>query len=168
MKLHSAITVNGRTYHAGQDLPGIAIYPFFLFHMLVFGASGFVLAYGGAPVEFVFMHGGIAILVYVIFYLAIFGRDEVKWMFINAGIGIFGILSQIDWLLSLFGARVADFEWYVHVIPVLYFILYTFLIRHAVLDLLGARDDDVKRSRVEWGYVGGSLLVYAVAHLLGV
>jgi hypothetical protein len=167
LRLHSAIKVNGRNYAAGENLPGLAIYPFFLIHMLAFGGSGFFLAYGGAPVEFVFMHGGIAILVYVIFYFAIFGRDEVKWMFINAGLGIFGIMSQIDWLLSLVGAHVGDFAWYVHVVPVLYFILYTFLLRHAVLDLFGARDDDTKRSRVEWGYVGFSLLTYATLHLLG-
>jgi hypothetical protein len=167
MKLHSAIKVNGRTYAAGENLPGLAIYPFFLIHMLAFGGSGFFLAYGGAPIEFVFMHGGIAILVYVVFYFAIFGRDEVKWMFINAGLGIFGIMSQIDWLLSLSGQHVSDFAWYVHIVPVLYFILYTFMLRHALLDLFGAREDDERRSRVEWGYVIGSLGVYATLHLLG-
>jgi hypothetical protein len=30
------------------------------------------------------MHGGIAIVVYLVFYLVIFGLDEVKWMLINA------------------------------------------------------------------------------------
>jgi hypothetical protein len=136
--------------------------------MLGFGGSGFFLAYGGAPIEFVFMHGGIAILVYLIFYLAIFGRDEVKWMFINAGLGLFGMLSQIDWLLSQFGKSVGDYPPYVHVVPVLYFVLYTFLIRHALLDLFGAREDETKRSKVEWGYVGFSLLTYGTLHLLGV
>ena len=168
MKLQSDITINGRVYAAGRDVPALAIYPFFLVHMAAFGASGFFLAYGGAFIEFVFMHGGIAILVYVVFYLAIFGRDEVEWMFINAGIGIFGIVSQIDWILSLFGRHVGDYPWYVHVIPVLYFILYTFLLRHALLDLFGARQDDVKRAKVEWGYVGGSLAAYALLHVLGV
>lgn len=36
----------------------------------------------------------------------------------------------------------------------------------AVLDVLGVRDDDTKRSRAEYGYIGVSLAVYAVAHLL--
>jgi hypothetical protein len=160
MKLHSALTINGRVYARGEEVPGLYIYPFFLIHMLVFGVSGFVLAYSGAPVEFLYMHGGIAILVYLVFYLAIFGRDEVEWMFINAGLGIFGIVSQIDWILSLFGKRVGDFPPYVHVIPVLYFVLYTFLIRHAVSDLLGAEDDETKRRRFQYGYIGGSVLVY--------
>jgi hypothetical protein len=167
VKLHSAIKINGRSYGPGDEISGWSIYPFFLFHMLIFGGSGFFLAYGGAPIEFVFMHGGIAILVYVIFYFAIFGRDEVQWMFINAGLGIFGIMSQIGWLLSLAGMRVSDFAWYVHIVPVLYFILYTFLLRHAVLDAFRAHDDDEKRSKVEWGYVLGSLGVYATLHLLG-
>ena len=166
MRLHGSITVNGRPYSAGDEIPGLFVYPFFLVHMLAFGLSGFLLAYSDAPVEFVFMHGGIAILVYTIFYLAIFGRDEVKWMFINAGLGIFGLVSQIDWILSLFGKHVGDFRWYVHVVPFLYFVLYTFLIRHALLDLLGARDDDAKRARVEYGYIGASVAFYLAAHLL--
>jgi hypothetical protein len=166
MKLHGSMTVNGRAYASGDEIPGLFVYPFFLIHMLAFGASGFLMAYGGAPVPFLYMHGGIAIFVYLIFYFAIFGRDEVKWMFINAGLGLFGILSQIDWLLSLFGKRVADYPPYVHVVPFMYFILYTFLIRHAVLDLLGARDDDTKRSRVQFAYVGLSVAVYLGAHFL--
>jgi hypothetical protein len=54
----------------------------------------------------------------------------------------------------------------VHVIPFLYFIFYTFLIRHAVLDLLGVRDDDTKRPRVEFGYIGVSVALYLALHLL--
>jgi len=112
--------------------------------------------------------GGIAILVYVIFYLVIFGVDEVKWMVISSGLGIIGIASQIDWILSLFVKHVSDYPWYVHVVPFTYFILYTFLLRHAVLDLLGVQDDDEQRPRVEYAYVGISLAVYLTAHLLGV
>ena len=166
MKLHGSMTINGRAYSSGDEIPGLFVYPFFLVHMLAFGVSGFVMAYGGAPVLLLYMHGGIAISVYTIFYLAIFGRDEVKWMFINAGLGLFGIVSQIDWLLRLFGRRVADYPFYVHVIPFLYFVLYTFLIRHAVLDLLGAREDETKRTRVEYAYVGASVAVYLLAHFL--
>jgi hypothetical protein len=160
------MTINGRAYASGDEIPGAFVYPFFLIHMLAFGGSGFVLAYSGAPVLFLYMHGGIAILVYTVFYLAIFGLDEVKWMFINAGLGLFGIISQIDWLLSLFGKRVADYPPYVHVIPFLYFVLYTFLIRHAVLDMMGVREDETRRTRVEYGYIGVSLAFYVLAHLL--
>jgi hypothetical protein len=71
-------------------------------------------------------------------------------------------------MLSLFGKRVADYPIYVHVIPILYFVLYTFLIRRAVLDLFGAREDTAKRNRVQYFYVGGSVGVYLVAHFLGV
>ena len=166
MKLHGSVTLNGRAYSSGDQISGAVVYPFFMIHMLAFGGAGFAMAYSGVPLEMVYMHGGIAILVYLIFYLTIFGLDEVKWMFINAGLGIFGIASQIDWLLSLFGKHVSDYPWYVHLVPFTYFILYTFLIRHAVLDVLGVRDDDTKRSRAEYGYVGVSLAVYAVAHLL--
>ncbi len=169
MKPHSTMTINGRTYGPGEDvgeMSSMFIYFFFLIHMGAFGLSGFIKAYAGVPLEMVYMHGGIAICVYLIFYLAIFGLDEVKWMFINAGLGLFGILSQINWILSLFGKHVSDYSPYVHVIPFLYYVLYTFLIRHLVLDLTGARDDEEKRSRVELAYIGGSLAFYVLTHLL--
>jgi hypothetical protein len=166
MKLASGITINGRPYSAGEEVPGCFIYPFFLIHMLAFGLSGFVIAYAVDDPLFLYMHGGIAITVYLVFYLAIFGLDEVKWMLINAGIGLFGIASQIDWILRQFGTGVGDYPPYVHVIPFMYWILYTFMIRHAVLDLMGVGDDDTRRSRAEWGYVGASLAFYLIAHFL--
>ena len=60
------------------------------------------------------MHGGIAIVVYTVFYLAIFGLDEVKWMFINGGLGVLGIYSQIGWILGLFGRKISDYPVHVH------------------------------------------------------
>lgn len=168
MKLKSDITINNKTYPKGADLPWYFIYPFFLVHMLMFGGSGFYMAYAdkSPSIGFLYAHGGFAIFVYTIFYFALFGRDEVKWMFINAGLGIFGIYTQIGWFLSLFGKNVDDYPLYVHVIPFLYFVLYTFLLRHAFLDILGARNDDTKRKKVEFGYVAVSLSVYGGSFLL--
>ena len=78
------------------------IYPFFLVHMLAFGCSGFFLAYSseGPYVVFLYAHGVFDIFVYVIFYFALFGVDKVKWMFINAALGLFGIYAQINLILS--------------------------------------------------------------------
>jgi hypothetical protein len=162
MKLHSDITINGKLHPKGSELPWYSIYPFFLVHMLMFGGSGFLMAYGGtdAPVGFLFLHGGIAITVYIAFYFALFGRDEVKWMFINAALGLLGIRAEIGWLLSWFGKRVGDYPWFVHVIPFTYYILYTFLLRQLVLDLAGARDDPARKAWVDKLYVVGSLVVY--------
>jgi hypothetical protein len=165
MKLHGSIKINGKAYPKGTEIPWYRIYPFFLLHMFMFGGSGFVMAYagGGAPTLFLFLHGGLAILVYTVFYITIFGRDEVKWMFINAGLGLFGIYTQIDWLLSLFGKQAGDYPIYKHVIPFLYFVLYTFLLRQAVLDLADAREEGTRKARVEYGYVAVSLIIYAVS-----
>jgi hypothetical protein len=162
MKLHSAITINGKPYPAGSEVAWYRVYPFFALHMLMFGGSGFLMAYfsGDAPIGFLFLHGGFAISIYLVFYFALFGRDEVEWMFINAGLGLLGIRAEIGWLLGLAGKRVGDFPWYVHVIPFLYYILYTFLLRHMVLDMSGVRDDPVRRKRVDRGYVVVSLAVY--------
>lgn len=145
-----------------QALPGCFVYPFFLVHMLAFGGSGFFLAYGEESTDlfFLYMHGGFAILIYTVFYLAIFGGDEVKWMFINAGLGLFGIYAQIDLLLAMFGKRASDFPIAVHVIPFLYYVLYTFLLYQLVIDLSRARNKPARRRKVELVYVLISLLVY--------
>jgi hypothetical protein len=162
MKLHSALTINGTNYPAGSEVAWQKVYPFFLLHMAMFGGSGFLLAYadGGVPLLFLYLHGGFAILVYLVFYFAMFGVDEMKWMAINAGLGLLGIRAEIGWLLARFGKRVADFPWYVHVIPFAYYILYTFLLRHMLLDALAAREDEARRRWVERAYIGVSLVVY--------
>ena len=167
MKLHGDITINGKLHKKGEDIPWHFIYPFFGLHMLMFGGSGFLMAYFADDVDtaFLFMHGGIAILVYTVFYLVIFGVDEVKWMFGNALLGLYGIWCEIGWLLGLFGKEMADFPWYRHVTPFLYYILYTFLLRQLVLDLFHAREEGPRRRRIETIYVVASLVVYTLVYL---
>ena len=162
MKLHGDISIGNKKYKKGVDAPLAFIYPFFLIHMLMFGGSGFLMAYSDeqAPIAFLYMHGGIAILVYTVFYLVIFGLDEVKWMFINAGLSALAIYSQIGWLLSLFEKEVSDYPFYVHVIPFLYFVLYTFLIRQAVVDFSGSRNNPHRKKVVEFAYVAISVAFY--------
>lgn len=144
--------------HAPSLTPGATgcfVYPFFLLHMLMFGGSGFMIAYGSeqGQVLFLYLHGGIAISVYLVFYLSMFGRDQVKWMLINAALGILGIYGQVGWILARFGKRIDDFPWYVHVIPFLYYVLYTFLLRQLLLDLTRSRNDPARRRWVESTYV---------------
>lgn len=138
------------------------IYPFFLVHMLMFGGSGFRMAYSdeGPPLLFMFAHGGIAIFVYVTFYLNIFGRDEVQMMFTNAALGLLGIYAQIGWILQWYGKDIGDYPWYRHITPFLYYVLYTFLLWQMVVDLTRSRDNAQRKRRVEYGYVLVSLLVY--------
>lgn len=140
------------------------IYPFFGVHMLAFGLSGFFMAYGAKDVDlkFLYMHGGLAIFVYLTFYATIFGRDEVRWMFTNAALGILGIYAQINWILARFGKSASDYSWKVHVIPILYYVLYTFLLRQFLLDLTNSRDNATRRDWVNRGYVAISVLVYAI------
>ena len=140
------------------------VYPFFGVHMLMFGLSGFVMAYAsdGPDLGFLYMHGGFAIVVYVIFYLVIFGRDAVAWMLINAALGLVGIYAQVGWILERFGKRVADYPWQVHVIPFLYYVLYTFLLRQFLIDITRSRDNPRRRSLVDTAYVLVSVAVYGL------
>lgn len=163
MKLHGEISVNGKKYRKGSEISWLAIYPFFMIHMLMFGGAGFFMAYSESdvPLLFLYLHGGFALLVYTVFYLAIFGVDQIKWMFINSALGCLAIYTQIDWLLGIFGKTVDDFPPSVHVIPFFYFVLYTFLLRQAVLDISGARENESRQTMVEYAYVALSVLVYA-------
>lgn len=168
MKLHSGMTMGNHYYCKGDDIPWYKVYPFFLIHMLGFGGSGFFMAYGDKrpDILFLYMHGGFAILIYTVFYFAMFGRDEVKWMFINAALGITGIIAQIGWILSLFGKSLGDYPIRVHVIPFLYFVLYTFLLRQAVLDMTRSREAGKRKQYVEYGYIATMLLVSAICYYL--
>lgn len=140
------------------------IYPFFGIHMLMFGLSGFLMAYSanGPGLPFLYLHGGIAIFVYLIFYRVIFGVDEVKWMLINAALGVLGIYSQIGWILARFDKHIDDYPWYQNITPFLYYVLYTFLLRQFLLDLTRSRDNPARRALVNSTYVGISLLVYGL------
>lgn len=168
MKLQGSLSINGKAYPKGSEIPWQAIYPFFLLHMFMFGGSGFLMAYGGndVPMGFLFLHGGIAITVYTVFYLAIFGWDEVRWMFINAAIGVYGLWSEIGWLLGLFGKHISDFPWYRHIVPFLYYVLYTFLLRHLFLDLFRARENPVRQKRIEFAYILGSIFLYTLLRFM--
>ena len=167
MKLHSPFTINGKYYRKGQEVPWYMIYPFFLAHMAAFGASGFFLAYGVKPIEpgLLFAHGGFAILIYLVFYITFFGMDEVKWMVINAGLGLYGIYVEIGWILGLFDKKISDYPWYIHIVPFSYYVLYTFLMRQAVLDLAGARENPRRRRIAELIYVWGTVVIYTFMYL---
>ena len=162
MKTHAPIKIGNKEYPAGKKMPGFLIYPFFMVHMLAFGLSGFVMCYAqkGPPFPFVLLHGGIAIFVYILFYIAFFGRDEVKWMFINGALGLFGIWSQIGWILSKFGKDIASYPYWIHITPFLYYILYTFLLRQAFIDIFRARENEQRRKLVDALYVIGSVVFY--------
>ncbi len=164
MSLVKDVIVNGRKKEPlASNLPRRFTYPFFLIHMLGFGLSGFLLAYAGEPqVLFLYFHGGLAITVYLIFYVVIFGVDKVKWMLINALLGVFGLYGEIRALLSLAGKDISDFPFYVHVIPFLYYVLYTFLLRQLFIEITGSRGDEKRAERVSYIYVALSIGVSAV------
>lgn len=147
-----------------REQAGMFIYLFFGIHMLMFGLSGFFMAYAsdGPDLSFLYMHGGLAIAVYMVFYLVIFGRDQVGWMLVNAALGILGIRAQIGWILTRFGKRIEDYPWQVHVIPFLYYVLYTFLLRQFLIDLTRSRNDPRRKAIVDTAYVVVSLLVYGL------
>ncbi len=159
--------------HSGRKQPAMAafprklIYPFFLIHMLIFGTSGFVLAYfGNAPVYFLYLHGGIAIAVYLVFYIVIFGLDSVKWMLVNALLGVLGLYGEIGALLSLRGKDINSYPLYIHFIPFMYYVLYTFLLRQIFIDISGSWGDERRADKVSYIYVALSIGASSLAFFL--
>ena len=150
-----------------RKVPGL-LYIFFLVHMLAFGGSGFYIAYfvPNPPLDLLFLFNGFAILIYLIFYLVIFGLDDVKWIFINAFLGLFGIVVEVDWILSLYDRSLSDFPVYIHIIPFIYYILYTFLLRRALIDFTGAWNNAYRKKRVEMGYIVGSIIIYLIVYFI--
>lgn len=166
MILQGDITINGKKYSKGSYISAWKIYPFFLLHMGVFGGSGFFMAYfKEVETTLLYMHGGIAIFVYTLFYLAIFGVDEVKWMFTNAFLGIFGLYSEIGSLLAWAGKNIDSFPIHIHFIPFMYYVLYTFLLRQIVIEVTNSRTDKAKREKVSYIYLAFSVLFYCFLYL---
>lgn len=164
MELQGDLTINGKHYRKGDFIAWYSVYPFFLLHMGAFGVSGFFMAYAadGPPTLFLYLHGGFACLVYLIFYITIFGVDKVQWMLVNALLGLFGIYAQIGWILSRFGKQVDDFSPVVHFIPFLYYVLYTFLLHQMVLDIFKARSNPRRRMLIDVLYIVISLIIYGL------
>ena len=59
-----------------------------------------------------------------------------------------------------------SFPWQVHLIPFLYYVLYTFLIYQLILEIAGAYKDPQRKKVVEGFYVVTSFLVYSAIFLL--
>ena len=173
MKLEEDVTINGELWRKGTEIPWYLVYPVLLLELLIFGGSVFWMAYGkdshgnSAPIFFLYLWGGLAAFIFAVLYGQMFGRDEIKWMFINAALGVFGIYSQMGWILSLIGKRMSDYPFYVHAVPFFHFVLGAFLLRHAVLDLTASRLDPVRRKRAETAYVVISAAIYAVSLAMG-
>ena len=129
--------------------------------MLLLGGGGFVMAYAEAvSPTYLYIYNSLVLLGFVITYLRIFGRDEVKWMFVNAALGALGSAVELDWLLSLFAKKLSDYPIYIHAVPFLYYVLFTFLFRQLALDITDSRQDESRRAVVERWYVVTSVLVY--------
>jgi hypothetical protein len=166
MKIHHHLTINGKSYRKGDSIPWV-IYPFFLIHIAIFGFPVFAGAYlpNSIVIEtLIFYHilGSFAALVYVVFYEAMFGRDAVKWMFIDGALSSFGIYSVVGAWLEMIGRDINNYPLYLHILPFLFYILYTFMIRQAFLDLTKSRDDKARRRMAEGIYVGISLAIYTL------
>jgi hypothetical protein len=142
--------------------PGFFVFIFFLVHMFMFGGSGFILAYDDSPFLFALMHGGIAIFVYIVFYLVMFGVDRVRWMFINSIFGLAQTYEIINGIVTLFIKNFDFFSYpfYRHIIPSIYIILYMFLIRQFIKYLTQANKNKSRKKLADFLFLGGNIFFW--------
>ena len=158
----------------------IFIYLFFIAHMGVFGTATFFLTYGEQNIEFATMFGGFAVFVYAIFYLVIFGFDELKWLFINSLLGVLGIYGWLEELAHYFLPNAVGGEAFVntiytkytsfsqfpiawHLLPGTFFIMYEFLLRNFLIDLFGARKKTERKRSVGILFILISIIQFLIS-----
>jgi hypothetical protein len=119
------------------DFPKKIIYPFFLLHMLCFWFVWFNLSYFQEWIEYssVFGFWLMSIIIYLVFYLVFFWIWKIKDMFINAIVWSISIYAWMWDILFFFGEDISSFNRYWHIVPWIYFVMYTFLLRNLLKDL---------------------------------
>lgn len=168
MMFRNPLSPDGKPFTKENRAPWLKVYPFFLAHILGFGAAFFYAAYFAEGTELSGLYiGGLFVSgIYFLFYFTMFGREEVEWMLVNALLGLLGTYTQIGWILALFGKSAGDYSANVHVIPFIFFVLFAFLLRRAVLDLFYAKAGMKKEQIANTAYVIISLLIHGVPYLL--
>ncbi len=115
------------------------VYLFFLVHMFAFGGSGFALAYiDDVPFMMAAMHSGIAIFVYIVFYLVLFGVGRVFWMFVFAIVGFAQTYFVINFIGEIFFNNwdFDNYPFYRHIAPAVFVVMYLFLVREFIYDIV--------------------------------
>jgi len=149
----------------------LGLYVFFLAHMMVFGTLTFYMTYHQQAGD-AYTVGTIAILVYVPFYLILFGPDEILWLVIGSVLGLLMIYGWLETLAQPFipapgtvdDVFITDFHEFPvgrHILPGAFLVMYEFTLRNLLIDLLGARHNQ-RRSR----YVGWVFVVISVCQIL--
>lgn len=154
-------------YRAGTQLSPLIVYPTIFLQIFLFGAFCFGFAYAGKWPNMggLVIIGGFGIMFFALFYSALFSLAEIGWMFLNGAIGVLGILSQIDVVLSWFGKSAGDFGFDAHLFPVIYWIMASFVLWQLVLDITRSREDPVRRWWANLAFSLSSLALYAALWL---
>ena len=141
----------------------VGIYLFFLADMAGFGTLTFYLTYHQQQGES-YMVGAMLVIIYVLFYLMLFGADDVLWLFINGLLGALMVRSWLETLATPFipppsmlgHGIITDFDGFPvvrHILPGAVFLMYQFMLRNFLIDALGARFNPRRKRYVGWLFV---------------
>ncbi len=151
-----------------------SFYFFFAIHMLGFGGITVSITY--FPEEWTptptygntLIFGGFALFIYSVFYVVTFKLEDLMSYVRDSLLGLYGVLSTISLLLSFFERSFWDYPLYYHILPTVYYIMYTFLFYQALLDIMRARDNEQKRKHATKVFTYGSLIIYTILFLWSV
>ncbi|MFZ2718309.1 MAG: hypothetical protein WAZ12_00735 [Candidatus Absconditicoccaceae bacterium] len=133
--------------------------------IIIFSSLGFYLTYFENKLIISYIMSSLYILFFLMFYFLAFGRDKIKRMFITSLIGISSIYSQLSNILKYFDKNINEFSWIYHIIPGIYFILFSFLLRRALVDI--CRSINIKYGeRIGNGILLGSWIISIIVSLL--
>lgn len=155
----------------------VGLYLFFLAHMTGFGALTFYQCYHVQRGDF-WSAGTIALLTYVPFYLLMFGVDELLWLVVTSLLGVLMIYGWLETLALPFipepGAVpspiATDFSKLPvsrHILPGAFLVMYEFMLRNLLIDLLGARHDERRARLAGWAFLALSGVQILVGALQG-
>ena len=153
----------------------LGVYLFFIAHMSAFGTATFYLTYHSQEGD-AYKFGAIALITYVPFYLMMFGAEEMLWLVITSLLGLLMIYGWLETLAQPFIPKpgtagdwiITDFDRFPagrHILPGAFLVMYMFLLRNMLIDVLGARHDERRSRYVGWLFVAISVVQILLARL---
>ncbi|EKE29455.1 MAG: hypothetical protein ACD_2C00172G0003 [uncultured bacterium (gcode 4)] len=147
-------------------------YPILVPHVLIFGFTWFMLFYSHQRPAMGFLIWLITTISYLIVYVQLFGKEQIRDMLIG---GLIWVIQVYGWL-EILAAKAIDWTkefktfdsmpMYYHLIPATYFIMWTFLVKNVIIDLIWARNNPEKMNLTYKLFYAISLLIFILPNFI--
>lgn len=128
----------------------VLTYMFFIIHGLWFWTATFEITYWTHDFWWGLLFWGFATMIYMVFYMNFWGVEKIKNMFIW---GLLWVIQTYAWLeliasnfINQYSTNFHSFEMfplYYHIIPSMFFIMITFLLKNLIAEFFPKNQDKV-------------------------